>query len=358
MRELTLSFVASTNSAFSIVENKDFIKLVEYVSQTKANIPTTKTLMSDLNYKYEQLKNRLKEIIANANFLCLTADVWTKRSKSYLGVSIHFLDDQLNRQSYLLALKRIYGRHTHAVLAEMLFKIQKEFNIKRSKVTHIITDGGSNFRKAFIVYGPTETDNEQNPNFNDNMNSETIEPEEDVEIEDVLGPETEESTIYFPPETFAEVLNLDGFVEDDDDYECDDFSTLPKQMRCVAHSLNLLGTIDFEKCLKTSSSRCFTILTSGYAKLKRFWEVNSRSTVAHEIIQRVCKRSFPVPNNTRWNSKFDSIVVAEQYRLVIKEAIDAINDEVKKKTFETTKQIHWSNYQPLNGKYLRTTHLL
>ncbi|XP_031633718.1 uncharacterized protein LOC116347298 [Contarinia nasturtii] len=49
VRELTLSFVASTNSAFRIVENKEFIKLIEYVSQTKASIPTTQTLMSDLN---------------------------------------------------------------------------------------------------------------------------------------------------------------------------------------------------------------------------------------------------------------------------------------------------------------------
>lgn len=325
MRDLTLSFIASTSSAFRVVENKEFIELMEYVSQTKAKLPTTKTLMSDLNQKFEQLKTKLKEKIAKAKYLCLTADVWTNKSRSFLGVSIHFFDDSLEKQSYLLAFRRVYGRHTYVVLADMILAIQKEFNIKRSKVTHIVTDGASNFKKAFIVYGPTQT----NENLIQNVNVEQEEsPEEEIEfeVEDVLGPETEENTIYFPPDTIHETLNLELSVDDEDD-EVGEFDMLPKQMRCVSHALNLLGTTDFEKSLRIASLRCSTALTNAYAKLKRFWEVNSRSTVAHEIIQKVCKRSFPYPNTTRWNSKFDAISVAEKNRISIKEAIDDINKE-------------------------------
>ena len=41
-------------------------------------------------------------------------------------------------------------------------------------------------------------------------------------------------------------------------------------------------------------------------------------------------RSFPYPNATRWNSKFDSIELAEKHRIKIKDAIDEINKEVRK----------------------------
>lgn len=338
MRDLTLSFIASTNSAFRVVENKEFIQMIEYISQTKAKLPTTKTLMSDLNQKFGELKQKLKEKIAKAKYLCLTADVWTNKSRSFLGVSIHFFDENLDKQSYLLAFRRVYGRHTYAVLADMILAIQKEFNIKRSKVTHIVTDGASNFKKAFIVFGPQEMN--ENMIHNVNVEQEDLSDKEEIEfeVEDVLGPETEETTIYFPPDTIHETLNLELFVDDEDD-DGDEFAMLPRQMRCVAHALNLLGTTDFEKSLKITSLRCFNALTTAYGKLKRFWEVNSRSSVAHEIIQKVCKRSFPYPNTTRWNSKFDSISVAEKNRISIKEAIEEINKEANKNGTKKTKNL-------------------
>ncbi|XP_031633719.1 uncharacterized protein LOC116347299 [Contarinia nasturtii] len=262
----------------------------------------------------------------------MTADVWTNKARSFLGVSIHFLDENLDRKSYLLAFRRVYGRHTYIVLAEMILSIQKEFNIKRSKVTHIVTDGASNFRKAFSIFGAPDGICEGSTDESANVHSTSIQnedEEEELEIEEVLAPEVVEDSLYFPPETISESLNF-HVINDDDEDDCDEYLHLPKQERCMAHSLNLLGTTDFEKNLKISSPRCFDILTSGYGKLKNFWALNSRSTVAHEIVFNVCKRSFPCPNATRWNSKFDAITVAEKHKLLIKNAIDEINKEVNK----------------------------
>lgn len=127
----------------------------------------------------------------------------------------------------------------------------------------------------------------------------------------------------------------------------DDFSTLPKQFRCVPHLLNLVGTTDFENRLK-KSDRCCEILKTAYRKLNQFW-CASRSTVANEIIQRVCNRSFPHPNLTRWNSKFDSISVAERHKIKVNEAIDEVNREAIKnaprnknaKCLETITLLEW-----------------
>lgn len=322
--------VTSTHSAYSIVENQAFREFVSYVSQEKAKLPTTKTLMSDLDTNYKTLKEKLKELIAKTKYLCLTADVWTNRAKSYLGVSIHFLDEVLERKSYLLALRRIQGRHTFEVLTETILAIQKEFNITRRKITHIVTDGASNFRKAFIIYGHVENSTAIEHN---NRNVPTTSDQGTIQsVSDDSAPlELEDDTMFFPPDTVCESLNLNASdptdCEDDDD-ECDEFAKLPKQMRCIAHTLNLVGTKDFESNLKNASSKCFDSLTSAYSKLKRFWELNSRSSVAYEIIERICNRSFPYPNATRWNSKFDAITIAEKHRNLIKDAIDGINREM------------------------------
>lgn len=134
--------------------------------------------------------------------------------------------------------------------------------------------------------------------------------------------------MFFPADVMCENLEW-GLDIEEDEYECDEYSALAEQLRCIAHSLNLLGA-DFDKRLKNSSARCYDMLNAAYSKLKRFWEVNSRSTVAHEIILKICKRSFPCPNATRWNAKFDAIEVAEQHKYAIKNAIEEINREAQK----------------------------
>lgn len=153
MRALTLDFVLATNSSFSITENKEFKSLIEYVSNSNAKIPTSKTLMKDMDSQYISMKSKLIETIEKTSDVCTTADIWTNKGRSYMGVSIHFFDKDLEKKSFLLAFRRMRGRHTYSAIANLLLAINKEFHIKRSIITHIITDGASNFKKAFHVYG-------------------------------------------------------------------------------------------------------------------------------------------------------------------------------------------------------------
>lgn len=151
VRDLILKFVICTNSPFRIVENKEFSDLISYVSSGNAHLPTTKTLISDLEKKYEKLKSLLIERIDKAKYVCLTADGWSNKGRSFLGITIHMFDDELNKHSFLLSFRRMFGRHTHEAIKEHLLLIIHEFNIKLSKITHIVTDGARNFQKAFKV---------------------------------------------------------------------------------------------------------------------------------------------------------------------------------------------------------------
>lgn len=286
------------------------------------------------------------EHMQRVQYLCLTADGWSNKGRSYLGMTVHFFDQHLNKHSFLLAFRRMYGRHTFELLKDLLLSVIKDFRIDSSKIRHIVTDGASNFEKAFKVYGTTNVESidpqieqQMEPQMED-MGGQFDEIEGDVNnFDELCEPETD--SIYTPPDT--EYLSFE-FNDDDDD----DIERLPEQLKCYSHSLNRTG-VDFDKALKKKGKRGYEILESGYNKLKKFWALSSKSSVAHEIIERVCKRSFPRPIITRWNYRSDSIEAAENHKLKINEAIDEINNEAKRnapngkkgKKLEKLSSIEW-----------------
>lgn len=278
-------------------------------------------MMNDLDIKYSKLKAILTDLIDKAKYVCLTADGWMNRGRSFLGVTIHFFDDQLNKHSYILAFKRMYGRHTHEMLKDLLLSVIKEFKIDLSKITHIVTDGASNFKKAFDVFGSSNAIEPQNLN---------VESQNDVGTSEIdIGEPCDgiESEMYIPPDTECIELNLhDDSSKFEDDEDCD---RLPAQRVCESHSLNRTG-IDFDKSIEKNEKRGHEVLDAAFTKLTKFWTLTSRSSIAHEIVEQVCGRSFPRPIETRWNSKFDCIDLAEKHKSKINEAIEEINKEAHK----------------------------
>ena len=70
-------------------------------------------------------------------------------------MTVHWISEStLQRKSAMLCLRRLTGRHTYDVLAKAVVDVLNEFGIAE-KVTRITTDNGSNFRKAFSVFGET-----------------------------------------------------------------------------------------------------------------------------------------------------------------------------------------------------------
>lgn len=334
---MTLKFVICTNSAFSIVENKHLMELVTYVSSGQAHLPTTKTLMTDLDAKYIQIKSKLIHLIHKTKYVCLTADGWTNKSRSFMGITIHMLDENLVRHSFLLAFRRMIGRHTFETIKDMLLLVINQFEITTTKITHIVTDGASNFEKAFKIFGQnnlldltvetqSETNRDGNVNYQRDDSDENDVEEDSVDIDKLLA--SEDGGMYIPPET--EIIQIGDCIESNDDIEDIDIEDrLPDQLKCYSHGLNRTG-VDFENTLYKNEKRTYDVLNGAFTKLKNFWNLNSRSSVAHEIIVRICGRSFPYPTDTRWNSKPDSVEVAEKHKLKINDAIDQINIEAKK----------------------------
>lgn len=79
--------------------------------------------MSTLNENLKKMKSTLKDILAKQEYLCITCDVWSSRGQSYLGVTVHFLNSDLqktqHRESYVLAFKQLHARQTYVELAQL-----------------------------------------------------------------------------------------------------------------------------------------------------------------------------------------------------------------------------------------------
>ena len=95
------------------------------------------------------LKNILKK---EAKWICTTADGWTSRRRSFIGITAHWLNQNLTRRSACLGVRRVVGQCDYDVIAKLLESVYEEFDIL-DKVTATITDNGSNFLKAFRLYG-------------------------------------------------------------------------------------------------------------------------------------------------------------------------------------------------------------
>ncbi|MCI4382876.1 hypothetical protein PGIGA_G00019840, partial [Pangasianodon gigas] len=100
----------------------------------------------------------------------------------------HWVDpNSLERCSVALACRQLKGPHTFDVLACALNDILSEFGIQ-NKVVRTTTDNGSNFLKAFRIYGEQD---ENNNSASDETEDEISDVMCDGDDEDVDGVEVD-----------------------------------------------------------------------------------------------------------------------------------------------------------------------
>ncbi|XP_042216587.1 uncharacterized protein LOC121862388 [Homarus americanus] len=189
--------------------------------------------------------------------------------RSYLGTTVHWIDPEaLKRQQRVLAYQRLLGRHTYDHLAKTIHDIHFIFGITNNVVS-TTTDNGTNFVKAFSVFG---------------------EPDEDwVLVED-------------PPQ-----VEPDDEGESDDHVEVDDVAAilangeetlyeLPKHLRYTAHTLNLVATTDAEKAFSDNN---YKANHSAFGKALSLWNKQHRSSQASDIMSQEVGKLLVEPNATR-----------------------------------------------------------
>lgn len=124
--EAILNFIILDHEAFSVVEGKGFQQFMqEVVSLYK--MPCRETLKKRIDDKYETMSDIFKKYIKSAEYYCLTYDIWTEtmQNKSFVGVTIHFLENS-KLTSGTLAVFELFERHTAQYVQQRLTEILTE----------------------------------------------------------------------------------------------------------------------------------------------------------------------------------------------------------------------------------------
>ena len=204
-------------------------------------------------------------------FVATTTDCWSAHGRSYIGVTCHWIDSETLLRSVALACRRLKGSHTFGVIASALEDVHAKYGI-RQKVVTTTTDNGSNFVKAFAVFGA------------------------DARADEEAAGEVEQCTadgVVF--EEISAVLDTDDFT----DYH------LPSHQRCACHSLNLVCTTDLQHAEDNAAYR--KLSRGAFGKCQAIWNRAGRSALAVEIIKDNCGLMVIRPNATRWNSEFMAV---------------------------------------------------
>lgn len=224
-------------------------------------------------------------------------------------------------------------KKTNKEITQIIRQILREFKIDPKKVTHIVTDGGSAFCKAFKLFGKSvDTLVEPNESSDDNMGEDNIpfivSDSGDQFYSNILNLDATEANygnidsernenvdeldIMLNNHQIGELENdLDQVHSDEDDEIIlsselnDKYETqpLPAHRRCLSRLLNLLGN-DFENALTGRAKSCLVMALN---KLQALWVFPRKSSQAKVYCKEILGCSLLIPCATRWNSKFDAV---------------------------------------------------
>ncbi|XP_065323787.1 uncharacterized protein LOC135930915 [Gordionus sp. m RMFG-2023] len=217
------------------------------------------TLMNKIADNFKVMKDALIVELSDISYVCTTADSWTHNRRAYLGITGHWLDPPLKRRSVALALKRIIGCQTYDVLANKIIDIHKSFRI-HNKVCKMVTDNGSNYLKAFRIFGE---DNAEDEIQNDSQH--------------VL----EEEEIGVDANDINEILKEGSSTNS---------TMLPSHHRCSCHNLNLIATVDAEGALNDEDFK--RVSRSTFYKCQTLWNKQNKSPKSSDMFKKKLLGSF------------------------------------------------------------------
>jgi len=154
-----IKFVATDIRPFSAVAGSGFQSLCQTLVNlgarygqfdVKEAIPDRTTLARNVPSYVEQTKDVVRKKLAASEHIAVTSDGWTDdfRKVSYVTVTAHFLDNDLNLHSCILNTGSVAAKKTAEVLGNVVSEVVADFGFEMTKVT-IVTDNASNMVAAF-----------------------------------------------------------------------------------------------------------------------------------------------------------------------------------------------------------------
>ena len=111
--------------------------------------PHRNRIQNELKRLYVTHMASLKRRLMHVDRLALTTDFWTDRKNcSFMCLTGHFVDNEMNTHSSVLHFEKFDGRHFAQNVAVAVKGSLSALNIE-DKIVSVTSDGGSNIRVAF-----------------------------------------------------------------------------------------------------------------------------------------------------------------------------------------------------------------
>ena len=279
---------------------KEFMKCVD----KKFKMPSRYKVESTITKMYNDKQAILKEKLQSAQYVSLTLDMWSdRRMRSFMGMTVHFVDNNLHLCSFLLDFAYFTGRHTAINISNHCASVIDTHKLA-SKIFFIITDNATNMVKAFQDFREFNTDGDGTTAAS-SATDESISEHPENENNNSLEVINEKEMDFDQDNNHNHDILLTEIVDDfevmDDNNMNIILENLPfgnikrKRLSCAIHTLQLV-ILDG---LKTSK-----FLTNLQAKTSRLSNLIHTSNKFSESFFNIFKTTVPKTTNTRWNSLF------------------------------------------------------
>ena len=97
------------------------------------SVMSRRTLGRRLVDFYAEKLSCLRSALAVAELVATTADVCSESTRSFRGITVHWIDNNLKRRSADLACRRFSGAHTHDRVVKLVNEIHQSFDLTTEK---------------------------------------------------------------------------------------------------------------------------------------------------------------------------------------------------------------------------------
>ncbi|CAG8778666.1 759_t:CDS:2, partial [Racocetra fulgida] len=107
-----VDFIVCYQLPFSIVDNSYFITILN-TFDARYQIPCRQTIRTQILNKYNSMRKIILEELEKPKKVSITCDIWSfVTMQSYLGVTVHFINNEWQLQHFLLDLLPLTRQHT------------------------------------------------------------------------------------------------------------------------------------------------------------------------------------------------------------------------------------------------------
>ncbi|CAH0394609.1 unnamed protein product [Bemisia tabaci] len=283
-------FILHSLVPLEIVENPFFNTIFKFlnVSERGLSVPSKQALERRIVSFYKRNLRFIKEELEKTQHVCISTDIWRCGRTSYFGVAVHFLNEQMQRESAVIACEKFTGKHSYDKLSEWLAETQGLYGLTNSQIVASMTNSGFNYAEAFQKLG--------------------VDPGS-IKFEGRDDGDTESDEAHLEELQFVDINEIIKKGQ----------LFLPNRSSCAAQTLILCASIDFVTCLQQ-----YPILKQVHDrvmnKCNTLWQAAGK-VKNEKTFQNILGFALPRPDERRWNSLYDALKAIHGSRNKIEELI-------------------------------------